>query len=193
MQVLRSTKGALPMKSYAEQCNYLRELAEKLRDISATTENAEKRRRWADHNDLLARQKPLIWVCPDDDGGWLELVPPSSLKCEDMELRALENRLLKYLYQAEYLPDDFVFEPCVYFDTPGNYTGYLYGNTDQKTAWGVPIIKPKVGQGAYHLDAFIREEKVVRAEESGRCFRREVRSYKSSGRLRSAETRYREG
>lgn len=147
------------MKSYAEQCRYLQELAGRLRDLSAAPENAEKRRRWADHNDLKARQKPLLWVCPDDDGGWLELVPPKSLQCEDPELRALENRLFKYLYQAEYLPDDFVFEPCVYFDMPGNYTGYLYGNTEQKTAWGVPIKKPKVGQGAYHLDAFIKEEK----------------------------------
>jgi hypothetical protein len=84
--------------------------------------------------------------------------PRGALVCQDGELRQAEIRLLRYLYQAEHFHDDFVFEPCLYFDIPGTYTGYLYGNVDQKTAWGIDIVKPRVGQTAYHLDAFIKDE-----------------------------------
>lgn len=146
------------MNSYQEQVSYIRELARRYEELSYTDENAEKRQRWADHNDLKARQRPLLWVCPDDDGGWLELVPESELRCEDPVLRDMENKLKKYLYQDKYLKDDFVFEKRLYFTYPGTYTGYLYGNTDQKTAWGISIVKPHIGEKAYHLDNFLKTE-----------------------------------
>ncbi len=146
------------MNSYQEQVAYIRELARRYAELSYTDENAEKRQRWADHNDLKARQRPLLWVCPDDDGGWLELVPESELRCEDPVLRDMENKLKKYLYQDQYLKDDFVFEKRLYFTYPGTYTGYLYGNTDQKTAWGISIVKPHIGEKAYHLDNFLKTE-----------------------------------
>lgn len=146
------------MTGYQEQVNYIRELAKQYAELSGTEENGEKRQRWADHNDLKARQKPLLWVCPDDDGGWLELVPESELRCQDPILRDMENKLKKYLYQGKYLKDDFVFEKRLYFTYPGVYTGYLYGNTDQKTAWGISIVKPHIGENAYHLDNFLKTE-----------------------------------
>lgn len=142
----------------AEQIHYLRELARKLQEISHTEENDRNRQRWADHNDLKAIQRPLLWVCPDDDGAWLELVPDESLQCEDPDYRELEKRIRKYLYQHEHLKDDFVFESSVYFNMPGTYTGYLYGSGDQKTAWGVRIEKKIVGKNAYHLDNFLNTE-----------------------------------
>jgi len=136
----------------------LQTLARALVERVHTEENNAKRLRWARHNDLLQKDGPLLWVCPDDDGGWAELIPEGALVCQDGELRQAEIRLLRYLYQAEHFHDDFVFEPCLYFDIPGTYTGYLYGNVDQKTAWGIDIVKPRVGQTAYHLDAFIKDE-----------------------------------
>lgn len=142
-----------------KQIHYLRELAKRLQEIAGTEENTRNRQRWADHNDLNGIQRPLLWVCPDDDGGWLELVPNERLRCADADLRELEMRLLKYLYQYEYLKDDFVFESSVYFNMPGVYTGYLYGNTDQDTAWGIAIEKKKIGKDAYHLDNFLKTEK----------------------------------
>ncbi len=49
------------------------------------------------------------------------------------------------------------FEPAVYFDIPGEYTGYLYGHRDQKkSAWGIPINKKEVGKNAYHLDNYLK-------------------------------------
>lgn len=147
------------MQDYSSQAAYIRELAKKLAELPDTQENISKRKRWADHNDLRSPQQPLIWVCPDDDGGWLELVPESSLQCEDPLLRDMENKIKKYLYQARYLKDDFVFEKRLYFSYPGTYTGYLYGNARQERAWGISIVKPEIGTNAYHLDNFLKTEK----------------------------------
>lgn len=146
------------LKTYREQVDYLRELAKKLTELADCEENERKRRRWADHNELVEPQTPLLWVCPDDDGAWLELIPPESLLCEDADFRVVENVLRKYLYQQEHFRDDFTYEKRIYITYPGVYTGYLFGNVEQDTAWGVSIVKPKVGKGAYHLDNFLKTE-----------------------------------
>ncbi|MDL2295135.1 hypothetical protein LJC60_11075 [Ruminococcaceae bacterium OttesenSCG-928-D13] len=140
------------------QHRHLRELARRLAELAAAPANAEARARWARHNSLAGRQRPLLWVCPDDDGAWLELVPESTLQCEDPELRALEMALLKYLYQAEHFEDDFVFEPAVYFAVPGEYTGFHYGVANQQSAWGISCNQAKAGAGAYHLDSYLRTD-----------------------------------
>ena len=147
------------MQDYKSQAAYIRELAKRMAELPGTEENSRKRQRWADHNDLKSRQQPLLWICPDDDGGWLELVPDASLRCEDPLLRDMENKIKRYLYQNRYFQDDFVFESRLYFTYPGIYTGYLYGNTEQKTAWGISIVKPQIGEKAYHLDNFLKTEK----------------------------------
>lgn len=154
----RQKGGEGVLESIREQQEYLREMARRLRELAATEENEQKRRLWADHNDLKPRRGVPIWVCPDDDGGWLELIPPESMRCSDAELRDLEFILRKYLYQAEYLKDDFVFEPRVYFSLPGEYTGILYGPRPQTRAWGIPFVKKKASASAYHLDTYLKDE-----------------------------------
>lgn len=136
----------------------IRELARQVRELAATPKNERKRARWALHNTLSARQEPLLWVCPDDDGAWLELIPPESLHCHDTDLRLLEHMLRKVLYAQEQFKDDFVAEAAVYFPMPGEYTGYLYGNTLQSTAWGVALQKPEIGSDAYHLNNFLHTD-----------------------------------
>lgn len=138
--------------NYISQKNHIQQLAKQLAEISAGEENTRKRQLWADHNDLARRTKPPVWVCPDDDGGWLELIDQDSLFCADPELRKLELILTKYLYQHRHIPDDFVFEPRVYINYPGQYSGYMYGDPSQKTAWGLKVDKPTVGKNAYHLE-----------------------------------------
>jgi hypothetical protein len=141
-----------------QQHNYIRELAKQLREYASTEANDKKRQRWADHNDLLRRQSPLLWVCPDDDGGWLELVPLETLECKNKELQQLELQLKKYIYHATYFHDDFVFEKKVYFNLPGTYTGYLYGSTEEETAWGVRFVKQHAGKNAYHLNNYLKTD-----------------------------------
>lgn len=141
-----------------EQIHYLRKLAEELVRLAETQENARKRQRWADLNDLRKREEPLLWVCPDDDGGWLELLAEEPVCCSDPDYRELEIKLQRYLYHGTHFSDDFVFEKNVYFQIPGEYTGYLYGNAKQTTAWGVDMVKPHIGTSAYHLDNFLKTE-----------------------------------
>lgn len=140
---------------YQAQLACVRTLAARLRDIAASGGNTVKRKLWANHNELKEKTKPPVWVCPDDDGGWLELIPPETIICTDPELAFLEQTLRKYIYQYEHIPDDFVFEPRIYQNYPGEYTGYLYGCSTQKTAWGVRVEKPMVGKNAYHLKNFL--------------------------------------
>ncbi len=146
-----------PEMTHVKQEQVIRDLALRIREFAALPDNAVKRQRWADHNELKHGGSPLLWVCIDEDGGWLELVPDSELRTEDAELRALERRLRHLVYQHEHFKDDFVYEPFLHFDMPGEYTGYLYGDAHQKTAWGIDISAKGVGQGAYHLDNYLSD------------------------------------
>lgn len=144
------------MESYHAQRDYLSGLALSLKEQSQTTENGRKRRHWAQHNDLLSKSHPPFWVCPDDDGVWMELIPQEELRCVDPELRLLERKLQQYLYQAKHFKDDMVFEPCVYWETPGEYTGYHYGNFSQTSVWGLPIVKQQAGWRALKMEEVIK-------------------------------------
>lgn len=146
---------------YAAQLNVIRELAKRLREISAEPQYASKRQKWADHNELNKNVEPLLWICPDDDGGWLELVPPEELQTQDQDLRELEIRIRRLIYHHEHFDDDFVIEPVIRFDLPGEYTGYHYGNAAQKSAWGVDIQGKKAGQGAYRLEDYLEDPRHV--------------------------------
>lgn len=142
--------------TYQEQLPVIRELARELKDVSERPQNSMKRQKWASHNELMPNTEPVLWVCPDDDGGWLELVPENALVCTDPDLRPLELRIRKYLYHAAHFNDDFVFEPAVYYDIPGDYTGYHYGNKAQKQVWGLHVEPRVAGKNAYHLDNFLK-------------------------------------
>lgn len=142
--------------TYNDQKFMIRELAKQLKNVSERPENSLKRQNWANHNDLKSNTEPMLWVCPDDDGGWEELVPESEIKCIDPDLRQLEIKLRRYLYHAKNFNDDFVFESAVYFDTQGEYTGYHYGNQKQKQVWGLYVEKKVASKNAYHLDNFLK-------------------------------------
>ncbi|MEI6386419.1 MAG: hypothetical protein WCQ50_07280 [Spirochaetota bacterium] len=144
--------------NYSEQEGIVRGLARELAGIAALPDNARKRRKWADHNELHGEGGALLWVCIDEDGGWLELLPESAIQSEDAELRTLERRLRQQIYQHTHFDDDFVYEPLLRFDMPGEYTGYLYGDAVQKNAWGIDIEAKAVGKGAYHLDNYLSDE-----------------------------------
>lgn len=147
--------------SYNKDLEIIRKLAGKVAEISNQPRYEKARRLWTDHNDLKTGTEPLIWVCPDDDGGWLELVPYSSLKTEDPDLRRLEHRLRKLIYQHENFNDDYVQETVLRFDIPGEYTGHTFGDAAQKYAWGIPVRSQAVTGGAYHLDNYLDKEENV--------------------------------
>lgn len=136
----------------------IRKLAERLREIAAESRYAEKRRRWVAHNELTGDKQPLLWICPDDDGGWRDLIPAEQLICVHPDLRALEWQLRKLIFHHEIIADDFVQEPVVRFDLPGEYTGYFYADKAQNNAWGIDIAPMKVGEKAYHLPNYLQDQ-----------------------------------
>ncbi|GKX28222.1 hypothetical protein SH1V18_07020 [Vallitalea longa] len=148
---------------YKEQVKVIRELAKQLKEISSLPKNRLKAQKWADHNDLKGNTEPLLWICPDDDGGWVELVPNETLQTEDKDLRELEVRLRRYIYHFHHFEDDFAFEPVVRFDMPGEYTGFMYGDSNQKTAWGINIDSYGISKDAYHLNNYLKDEANVEA------------------------------
>lgn len=135
----------------------IRALAAELRNVAAQPEYTQKRRLWAEHNNLSGSKQPLLWICPDEDGGWQDLVPQDRLVCTHPDLRALEWQLRKLLFHHEHLHDDFVQEPVVRFDLPGDYTGYLYGSATQTKAWGIDITPLSVSRNAYHLPDYLED------------------------------------
>ncbi len=147
----------------------IKQLAGQVNALSRREDFAHKRVRWAEHNELVGDKSPLLWICPDEDGGWRNLVPPGRLVCADPDLRLLEWQLRKLIFHAEHLDDDFVVEPTVRFDIPGEYTGYLYGSQTQRSAWGIEITPLAVGSQAYHLPNYLASE-----ENRERLLRHEV-------------------
>lgn len=151
-----------------KQINILRNLACQLREIADLPQNDIIRKKWASHNELSGNTEPMLWVCPDDDGAWKELIPEDSMLCVDFDYRELEFKLRKYIYHYEKFKDDMVFEPKVYFDLAGHYTGYHYGKQNQSNVWGIDIESKEVGKNAYHLDNFIKTkddfEKILQHE-----------------------------
>lgn len=170
-----------------EQFAVIRGLAARLAEAAAQPRYQQNRRRWQQHNGLCRVQAPLLWICPDEDGGWLELVKPETLCTTDPDLRALEFQLRKLLYHHEHFADDFVLEPLVRFEMPGQYTGYTYGSASQTSAWGIPIHGQGVSKNAYHLQNYLDDEQNVR-----RLLEHEVDFVPDTARIRHLRALYEE-
>jgi len=82
----------------------LRDLATQVAEIAALPIQAERIRLWKDLNGLRPR-RPMVLAFPQS--AWRELVPDSSLQCEDPLLRPWELKLRKRLFQHEHIRDDF--------------------------------------------------------------------------------------
>ncbi|MEG2843536.1 MAG: hypothetical protein RR900_08610, partial [Ruthenibacterium sp.] len=79
------------------------------------------------------------------------------MQCKDADLRLLEWQLRKWIYHDAHFQDDYVIEPMVRFDIPGEYTGYTYGDGKQRYAWGIPIIGADISKQAYHMQDYLSE------------------------------------
>ncbi|MHB1346919.1 MAG: hypothetical protein ACYCXK_05440, partial [Candidatus Humimicrobiaceae bacterium] len=85
----------------------LRELAKRCFEISQKEEMGIRKQLWKDLHDLKPK-RPMILFEPFS----LELfLADYHLKCEDPELRNVENRMVSLIRQYEQLADDLVLEP----------------------------------------------------------------------------------
>ena len=85
----------------------LRDLAMRVAEIAALPAQEERRRLWKAHNSLKP-ERPMILLFPE--GGWTEIMPDSSLACEDEEARSIEGNLRRRIYHNEHFSDDTVIE-----------------------------------------------------------------------------------
>lgn len=122
----------------------LRELAERVSDISRQTAQNEKAKLWTAHNDLK-ESRPLLFCDPEN--GWNEIIRQNDLRCVDPLARVWEMSLRKELFWGTEMGDDRVVES--FFNVPYHYSD---------TAWG--LREKRIGGdsgGAYRHDAPLRD------------------------------------
>lgn len=125
-----------------KDCNILRALAGKVREVAELPEMEERKRRWYRHN-ALKPERPLILCFPE--GAWQELLPPDVLQCENAQLREWEMNLRSKIYWWEHIRDDNTLEP--WFDISWHIQSSDYGVPVQTTygenrgsyVWDPPI------------------------------------------------------
>ena len=120
----------------------LRRLGGTFAAICASPPNAAKRKLITDLNSLRA-ERPLVFATPD--GAWGEILPQSSLECEDPLARGWERKIKAYIYSAEVLQDDSAFEPYINIpwrvkqDDFGFTVNVQHGENRGSCHWDAPI------------------------------------------------------
>ncbi|NQT59999.1 MAG: hypothetical protein HQ557_13530 [Bacteroidetes bacterium] len=120
----------------------IQQLAREVKQIAGQGRFEAMRKEWIMFNDsegIGKKLAPRVLIYPDDDGAWKELIPTSLLKVKHPFLRSIEFQLRRKIYRDQHFHDDFVIEPLIRYDLTGDYTGYHYGNHNQKTAWGLAV------------------------------------------------------
>jgi len=143
--ILDVQQGAGPTPLPAAERRALRDLAQRVAEVAALPEQAEKRGLWHAHN-RLEPGRPLALVFPEDS--WAEVLPADTLELTDPFWRQQEWYLRHLLYRHERLHDDFVIEPHLYV------TKLFRG-----TGWGLSPGYQSTGQpkGAWHYDPPLKE------------------------------------
>lgn len=110
---------------FNEDILILKELAQRVQEISKSKEQDEKRELWYKHNELKWTP-PLILCYPG--GGWKEIITEDQLACQSELGRQWEIILRKEIFWGEEMGDDYVVDGT--FPVP-----YLYEETD----WGLAM------------------------------------------------------
>ena len=105
-----------------EQILYLKELAEIVKEISNEDIMVVNKKRWINHNKLKS-DKPFILCFPEN--AWNELLPFSSMKCDDLVFRTWEYKLRQNIYWWQNIRDDNVVTNN--FDIPYKISMSDYG------------------------------------------------------------------
>jgi hypothetical protein len=129
----------------SEDRKILRDLAKQVADIADMPIMAERRELWKKHNSLKTT-RPMMLIFPE--GSWGELLPHSTLKCEEKQARGMEWSLRSRIYYYEHFQDDTVIEK-----------EWVVPKVIRNTGWGlqakhIPSTEPR---GAWHFDPVIKE------------------------------------
>lgn len=119
------------------------DLAKRVAEIAASPEMQDRRGRWREHNSLRSAH-PMVLVFPE--GSWQEILPDSSLRCEDSAVRDIECELRKRIYAHEHFAADNVVDPT-----------WAVPKAIGNTGWGIEAkhIASDDARGAWHFDPVI--------------------------------------
>ncbi|MBM3214623.1 hypothetical protein FJZ36_06885 [Candidatus Poribacteria bacterium] len=130
-------------KALPSDLEILRSLASRIREISESPVNVERRKLWFDHNDLKTN-RPVIMI--ESHEALQGLVPGSVVQCQEGWARGLEYGFRRSIYHHEHIADDSVVEPFINCNWNVSATGY--GVSAEKVRSDVPGVF-----GAYRWDA----------------------------------------
>ncbi len=118
------------LNSRADEVKYVRELAAEVVSIARESRMTAIKQRWCDVNGLRRPDHAPVWCNPV--GLWKELLPDSSLCCNDPLLRDLELTFKKLLFKRDI--DD---------DTPVNdyFKSTMIFDVIPENVWGVDIVR----------------------------------------------------
>ncbi|MCS7222700.1 MAG: hypothetical protein RML36_09915 [Anaerolineae bacterium] len=93
-----------------DDIHILRDLFKRQREIAQDPVMEERRRLWTEHASLRSR-RPMILA--ETSGVLDEIVPVSSLRCQEEWARTIERSLRELIFRYESVGDDFVIEPRI--------------------------------------------------------------------------------
>ncbi len=135
-------------QAYQER-DVVRELARQVAQIASEPRMEAIRKRWRDVNALRKPDRAPVWCRPV--GCWDEILPPSTLVCQDPWLRQLEYSLRQIAVKYD-IDDDTPVEgyweiPAAFAVTPAN-------------TWGVEVShrQPETKGGAWAFDPALKTE-----------------------------------
>ncbi len=128
-----------------EDRTILRDLARQVADIASLPIMAERRELWKKHNNLQP-VRPMMLIFPE--GSWGELLPHSTLKCQDEKARGIEWNLRSRIYYHEHFLDDTVIEK-----------EWIVSKAIHNSGWGIQArhIPSTEARGAWHFDPVIKK------------------------------------
>lgn len=133
------------MHALSSDIRILRELFKRKKEIAQNPIMSERRQLWSQHASLYP-QRPMILA--ETCGVLDELVPLSSLQCQDDWARMIERGLRELIFRCEQVNDDWVVEPRITWQwdvTIGDYgvqTELVHGQNEGKMGsyhWEPPI------------------------------------------------------
>lgn len=140
-----------------EEAEILRSLARQVQEISQEERWKEKIVLWKKLNSLK-KTRPVILCTPQ--GGWEEIIPPSTLKVKDPLFRSFEYELRQRIYRSQYILDDapvtddlFVPYEIIYKDWVDNRTRPFSKERLQAAAYQ-PIIEDPSDFDKLHMADF---------------------------------------
>ena len=116
-----------------EDTAVLRETAKIVHDLSQHPRNEVLRGQWREHTALRGK-RPMLFVSPE--GSWVEILPPSALRCADPIARGLENELRQRILRDSLLRDDVPIERTVFVERAYSPINEGWGLVPQREASG---------------------------------------------------------